>query len=156
MTALDSADFTSSVVQRETNFKGRTTARAVGCPRLPTVREGDCLHHREPQPGHMPDPRPEPVAVGLLDGHRHGFAEDDVLTGRRRLHGAGGNLRHRRGDVDDVDVVPVDGVKDWAKYRVTGRKWGRARLTLSYADGTRQASRIWACAAGSISSPQVR
>jgi hypothetical protein len=38
-----------------------------------------------------------------------------------------------------LDVAKVDGVQGWAKYRVTGRQWGRARLTLSYADGTQQA-----------------
>ncbi len=38
-----------------------------------------------------------------------------------------------------LDIAKVDGVPGWTKYRVTGRQWGRARLTLSYADGTRQA-----------------
>lgn len=38
-----------------------------------------------------------------------------------------------------LDVSKGDGVRGWSRYKVTGRKWGRARLTLAYADGSRQA-----------------
>lgn len=38
-----------------------------------------------------------------------------------------------------IDVTRTAGVKGWSRYRVTGRHWGRARLTVSYDDGTRQA-----------------
>ncbi len=38
-----------------------------------------------------------------------------------------------------VDVVAGEGAKGWSRYRVTGRQWGRARLTLTYGDGTQQA-----------------
>lgn len=51
-----------------------------------------------------------------------------------------------RSDVESLTVAP-EGALDveadgqaaaWARYRVTGRRWGRSRLTVRYADGRRQ------------------
>ncbi|GFE79926.1 hypothetical protein GCM10011487_19260 [Steroidobacter agaridevorans] len=36
-------------------------------------------------------------------------------------------------------IAAADGVQGWSRYRVTGKQWGRSRLTITYADGTRQA-----------------
>lgn len=40
--------------------------------------------------------------------------------------------------VGAVEVSPADGAKGWARLDVRGRKWGQARLTIGYADGTKQ------------------
>lgn len=38
-----------------------------------------------------------------------------------------------------LEIEAADGKQDWARYRVTGRRWGRSRLTITYQDGARQA-----------------
>ncbi|HEY0683263.1 MAG TPA: DUF5695 domain-containing protein [Steroidobacter sp.] len=38
-----------------------------------------------------------------------------------------------------LDITAAEGVQGWSRYRVTGRQWGRSRLTVTYQDGTRQA-----------------
>lgn len=38
-----------------------------------------------------------------------------------------------------LEIAAAEGVQGWARYRVTGKQWGRSRLTVTYADGTRQA-----------------
>jgi len=75
-----------------------------------------------------------PVAVGIP-----GYVLPTDLTGDlwiRTDHEIRGADSHPAGA---LEIVKVDGVEGWCRYRVTGRKWGRARLTLAYTDGTRQA-----------------
>ncbi|WP_206606369.1 DUF5695 domain-containing protein [Steroidobacter cummioxidans] len=38
-----------------------------------------------------------------------------------------------------LEIATAEGVQGWSRYRVTGRQWGRSRLSITYADGTRQA-----------------
>lgn len=38
-----------------------------------------------------------------------------------------------------LEVTAAQGVPGWSRYRVTGKQWGRSRLVITYADGTRQA-----------------
>lgn len=38
-----------------------------------------------------------------------------------------------------LEATPGAGIEGWARYKVTGRQWGRSRLTLTYQDGSRQA-----------------
>jgi hypothetical protein len=38
-----------------------------------------------------------------------------------------------------LEIAAAKGVPGWSRYRVTGKQWGRSRLTITYADGTRQA-----------------
>jgi hypothetical protein len=75
-----------------------------------------------------------PVAVGIP-----GYVLPTDLPGDlwiRSSHAISAVSSHPAGS---IDIAKVNGVQGWSKYRVTGRKWGRARLTLSYADGTQQA-----------------
>jgi hypothetical protein len=71
-----------------------------------------------------------PVAIGLpgyvvpTDQSAFLFIKAPSAIARIESHPAGA-----------VEAVPAGRTKGWTKFAVRGRKWGQARLTLTYADG---------------------
>jgi hypothetical protein len=74
-----------------------------------------------------------PVAIGMP-----GYILPQGLEGRLFVKSASPIVSAAVHPPDALSVTPKPAVGGWASYDVAGRAWGRARLTLTYRDGTRQ------------------
>ncbi|GFE90105.1 hypothetical protein GCM10011488_50590 [Steroidobacter agaridevorans] len=75
-----------------------------------------------------------PVAVGIP-----GYVLPTDLTGDLWLSSRQAISSVVAQPAGALEIAAADGVQGWSRYRVTGKQWGRSRLTITYADGTRQA-----------------
>lgn len=75
-----------------------------------------------------------PVAVGIP-----GYVLPTDLTGDLWLSSRQAIRSVVASPAGALEIAAAEGAQGWSRYRVTGKQWGRSRLTITYADGTRQA-----------------